>query len=140
VMSPENGKIQFVTALHQNQQIHNGQELFYVEPANNQFYGEVLAEQKGFGKVDVGQGVIVRVESYPSAEFGYLQGKITTISSVLVNDSSYLVNVELPDGLRTNYGKIIPFKNNMKAKAEIITQERRLLKKLFSTVIDGGDR
>ncbi|HEU5289532.1 MAG TPA: HlyD family efflux transporter periplasmic adaptor subunit [Cyclobacteriaceae bacterium] len=139
VLSPESGKIQYVTALQENQPLSNGQELFYVEPPNSQFYGEVIANQKGFGKVTVGQDVIVRVESYPSTEFGYLHGRVTAISSLLVNDS-YWVNVELQDGLHTNYGKIIPFKNNMKARAEIITQERRLLKKIFSAIVDGMER
>lgn len=135
-VSPESGKLQFVSALQENQHIAIDQQLFYVEPANSLFYGNISARQAGLGKVKVGQDVVIRVESYPSAEFGYLKGKISFISPLLVKDSSFLIHVQLPDGMYTNYNKVIPFRDNLKASAEIITQDRRLLEKLFSNVID----
>lgn len=135
-VSPESGKLQFVSALQENQHIAMGQQMFYVEPANSVFYGDIAARQAGFGKVKEGQSVVIRVESYPSSEFGYLKGKISFISPLLVRDSSFLIHVQLPDGMNTNYNKVIPFRDNLKATAEIITQDRRLLEKLFSNVID----
>lgn len=136
VLSPESGELLYITALQKNQFIHSDQELFYVEPKNSGFYGEVVASQAGFGKVAVGQSVVVHIESYPSAEFGYLRGKVTYISSTMVRDSSFLIHVTLQPGMRTNYNKVIPFRNNMNAKAEIVTQDRRLLEKLFSNLVD----
>jgi HlyD family secretion protein len=136
ILSPEAGKLQFETTLLENQYINNAQELFYVEPENSMFYGEIVANQAGIGKVTIGQSVIVRLESYPSNEFGYLQGKVTYVSSLLVRDSRFLIHVSLSNGMRTNYDKTIPFKSSMKAQAEIITQDRRLLEKLFSNIID----
>jgi hypothetical protein len=44
----------------------------------------------------------------------------------------YLVTVELPQELKTNYGKILPFSQQMNGTAEIITENISVLGRLFS--------
>jgi len=69
---------------------------------------------------------MLKVESYPSNEFGYLTGSIGYISNMPGKTDSFLIRVDLPKDLRTNYGKNIFFRNNLFATAEIITDDRRL--------------
>lgn len=36
-------------------------------------------------------------------------------------------SMDLPQGLRTNYDKALFFRNNLSAKADVITDDRRLI-------------
>jgi multidrug resistance efflux pump len=128
--APEKGKLMFANTLQENELIASGQVLFYIEPGSSSYYAEVLAGQRNFGKLKNGQRVMLRVESYPSAEFGYLNGTVNYISGMPNRRDSFLIRVELPKGLKTNYDKTIFFRNNLSAQAEIITDDRKLFDRL----------
>lgn len=130
LIAPENGKAVFVSSLQENEMISNGQSLFYIQPEQTKFYAELMAGQQGLGKVKTGQRVMIRVESYPSNEFGYLAGTVSYISNIPNRRDSFLIKVDLPGGLKTNYGKTLFFRNGLIASAEIITDSRRLFERL----------
>ncbi|HMK18971.1 MAG TPA: HlyD family efflux transporter periplasmic adaptor subunit [Chitinophagaceae bacterium] len=132
LQAPEDGKLLYVTTLKENQLINQGQNLFYVEPEEINYYAELTAGQRGFGKIKTGQQVRIKVESYPDAEFGYLNGTVNYISGMPNRRDSFLIKVELPHGLQTNYHKNIFFRNNLSAQAEIITVNRRLIERFFN--------
>ena len=125
------GKVNFVSFLQDNQYIRINQELFYIVPLSNQFYGALTASQTGIGKIKEGQKVIIRVSGFPSTEFGYLKGVVSYIPALIKADSSILLKVDFTNGLQTNYGRQLVFKNNMNALAEIITDNRRLPERLL---------
>lgn len=128
--APEDGKVMFVSSLQENELISNGQNLFYIQPAQTKFYAEVMAGQQGLGKVKTGQKVMIKVESYPSNEFGYLSGVVSYISNIPNRRDSFLIKVDFPKGLETNYSKTIFFRNGLTARAEIITDNRKLFDRL----------
>jgi HlyD family secretion protein len=136
VVAPEDGKILFTSFLQENQLVANGQELYYVQPTQTEYYGQMLAAQAGLGKLKAGQKVLIRVESYPSAEFGYLRGTIAHISSIPTARDSFLIKVKLPFGLKSNYNKIIFFRNNLDAQGEVMTDDRRLLERFLGQLRD----
>ena len=129
--APEEGKILFVSSLQENEMISDGQDLFYVQPQQSQFYAELMAGQKGLGKIKLGQKVMIKVESYPSEEFGYINGEVNYISNLPNRSDSFLINVNLPKGLQTNYGRKIFFRNDLSAQAEIVTDNRKLFDRLM---------
>lgn len=131
LVASEEGKVLFVSSLQENELITAGQGLFYIEPKQTQFYAELMTSQKGFGKIKKGQKVMLKAESYPSAEFGYLTGTVRYISNMPSRRDSFLVKVDLPKGLQTNYNKAIYFRNNLSAQAEIVTDSRRLFERLM---------
>lgn len=128
--APEDGMALFISSLQENQLIGNGQELFYIQPKQTKFYAELMAGQQGFGKIKTGQRVMIKAESYPSDEFGYLTGTVSYISGIPNQRDSFLVKVDLPEGLQTNYNKTIFFRHGLVAKAEIITDNRKLFDRL----------
>lgn len=131
VVAPETGHLEYINALQKNQYVATGQELFYVAPANTRFYGEIIAGQAGIGKLHAGQDVIVELDSHPANEFGYIQGTVESISPFPVRDHSFVVRVKLPQGMTTNYGRTLPYKNNLQARARIVTDDKRLLERLL---------
>lgn len=126
VVAPQAGKVLFTSFLQQNQLLNLGQELFYIQPPQNQYYGQMMVPQTGLGKIKKGQKVLVRMESYPSNEFGYLVGTVNFISNIPTVKDSFLISVSLENGLRTNYNKVISFRNNLSAQGEVMTNNRRL--------------
>lgn len=131
LIAPEDGKTIFVNTLRENEFLTAGQSLFYIEPKQTQFYAELMASQKGLGKIRTGQRVMINVESYPRSQFGYLDGVVNYISNIPNRTDSFLIRVDLPEGLQTNLHQNIFFRNNLSAKADIITDNRRLFDRLI---------
>lgn len=126
------GKITFlqIWALHQN--IEAGSVVFAVIPDNKSNYiGKLKAPALNSGKIKVGQDVTIRLSNYPDAEYGVIKGKITQISLTPDKDNSILIDVSLPNGLQTSYKKQISFQQEMVGSADIITQDLRLIERLF---------
>jgi len=141
-LSPMKGKIQFLRFWHNNQFIQPGDEMFSIIPPDNKVYGQCLIPAEGAGRLDVGQEVVIKLENYPYHEFGFLKGVVSQISLTTnsvknANQQTinhYLVDVKLPNNLQTNHGFSIPFKQDLKGSAEIITKRRTLYSHLFENL------
>jgi HlyD family secretion protein len=62
-------------------------------------------------------------------EYGMVKGVVRSISLVPENQS-YTVEVGLPNGLTTFYGEELEFSQQMQGRAEVITQDTRLLERI----------
>ncbi|OXB10876.1 hypothetical protein B0A81_02620 [Flavobacterium plurextorum] len=142
-VSPINGKVDFLNFIKSNDYIQSGQELFKIVPDNNQLIGQVNLPENGAGKVKAGQGVIIKLNNYPYNEYGSIKGKVKRISLATnqqtLSDNqnkinSYLVDVILPSGLKTNYGVELNFHAEAKGTAEIVTEDRRLIERFFDNL------
>jgi len=140
IVAPENGKVLFTSFLEENQLLSTGQELFYVQPKESNYYGQLMVSQGGLGKIKIGQRVLVRLESYPSSEFGYITGEIKYISNISTAKDSFLIKVDFPKGLQTNYNKKIIFRNNLSAQAEVMTDNRKLFDRFLGQLKDIAKR
>ena len=130
LIAANNGKVSFATFLQENQQLRINQIVFYVNSKNTQYYAEMLIPQTNFGKIRIGQEVLLKFPSFPDVEFGSVKGKIDFISRI-PSDSGFLAKVSLPDGLITNYKKEIQYSEGLFASGEIITDNLRLLQRFY---------
>ena len=100
--------------------------------------GVMNVPSHGFGKVRLGQEVIVRLNAFPYMEYGILRGLITDISSIpeKAADGSlcYQVKVSFPDGLTSTYGTEIPPILQMDGLARIITDDMRLIEHFITPI------
>lgn len=94
-----------------------GEAVFGVIPKENHIYGQVLLPANGAGKVKENSKVVIKLENYPYMEYGYIEGYVSSISLVTQTQKTgektietYLINVELPNGLTTNYEETLDFK------------------------------
>jgi hypothetical protein len=83
------------------------------------------------GKVKTGQKVNIKLANFPYTEFGMLTGKVKSISLV-PDQGKYFVEIELTNGLKTNYNKQLPFFQEMTGTAEIITEDMRLIERIIA--------
>ena len=65
-------------------------------------------------------------------EFGFLTGRVVSVSLLADEESTYTVTVSLPQDLCTSYNKTLEFKGELLGTAEVITDERSITERLFS--------
>lgn len=134
IKSPIAGKVSFANFWSKNQQVKKDEIVFSVIPEKqSQIIGRISLPAKGAGKVAVGQKVNIRFENFPYMEFGYIKATVKNIS-LMPNDENYVVEVEMPQDLRTNYNIPLRFSQEMKGSAEIITSDLRLIQRFFNPV------
>lgn len=131
IESPIKGKITFTTYWNENQVIKAGEILATVVPWDeSQIIARSVVPNAGFGRVKVGQEVNIKLTEFPHMEFGVLKGRVKSLSLVTV-EGGYIAEIDLLNGMRTNYNHDIGFIQEMNGTAEIITEESRLIYKFI---------
>lgn len=126
------GEVTFLQVWTENQTITSGDNVFSIIPTTqNGFVGKVKAPALNSGKIKMKQQVNIRLANFPDREFGVLKGEVKNISLVPDKDGNLLIDVVLPKGLLSSYRKQIPFQQEMKGSAEIITEDLRLLERIL---------
>ena len=129
--APTDGILSYNEVWQKNQNITAGDKVFSVVAENS---GAVIGKAKlpvsNSGKVKSGQRVNIRLTGYPYMEYGFLTGKVSSIS-LLSNEDSYTVTVELPDTLQTSYNHILEFQGELSGSAEVLTDERSFTVRLL---------
>ncbi|SPZ92073.1 type I secretion membrane fusion protein, HlyD family [Sphingobacterium multivorum] len=105
-----------------------GQKLFYINPKNEQYYGELTISQDISAKVKLGQQALIKVRSYPYGEYGYLRGRVSYISEIPIGDSTFFVKLDL---LRSGKDSLIQLKPGILGNAEIITEDKSIFKRVW---------
>jgi HlyD family secretion protein len=131
IISPVSGKLIYGEFLQKNQQISEGQKLFYINPISEKYYGEVLLPQIAFAKVKKGQKVLIKVNGYPFEEYGYLEGKIEYISDIPIRDSLFFATVNL-DTAKIN--PQIQLKPGLFGDSEIITEDKSIFSRIWGNL------
>ena len=126
------GTVSFLQIWSENQTINAGENMFAIIPSTEKGYiGKVKAVAQNSGKLKIGQKVNIRLANYPDREFGVIEGKLKTISLTPDKEGNLLLDIELPNGLKTSYKKQINFQQEMTGTADIITEDLRLLERLL---------
>lgn len=131
--SPISGKVCFMKVWSRNQNIKLGETVFVIQPSDSSnVLGKALLPLQGSGKVHIGQRAHIRLNNYPDQEFGYVKGLVKRISPVPTEEDVYVVEISLPDGLKTNYGRQLPVSQELKGTVDIILADRNLLERLLA--------
>jgi multidrug efflux pump subunit AcrA (membrane-fusion protein) len=131
LIAPVAGKVSFAEFLQENSQVKINQTLCFINPENTQYYAQVFIPQINFGKIKVGEEVLLKLNAYPYREFGIIKARLDFISTI-PTDSGFLAKVILPNGLLTNYNKQLHYTEGLSASAEIITEQQELSDRLFN--------
>jgi multidrug resistance efflux pump len=124
------GRITFHQFWSVNQEVKEKERVFTIIPTGiPRIIGKLSLPLERSGKVKKGHKVNIKFDNFPYMEYGMVRGQIESISLVPA-DNIYSVEVSLPDSLRTNYGNLIPFQQEMQGAAEIITEDARLIERI----------
>jgi HlyD family secretion protein len=131
LISPVDGTVSFTRFWTENQSVVKDEPVVNIVPLQTGDYlGRINLKMMRSGKVKPNQMVNIKLSGYPYLEFGMVRGIVKSISQVPSGDA-YVIEIELPNGLRTLYGINLEFTQNMQGTAEIITKNMRLLQKII---------
>jgi len=114
-----------------SQFVRAGDEVMAIVPAEARTpIGRVSLPASRAGEVATGQTVFVSLDNYPAEQFGLLQGRVVAIAPVPLG-ARYSVEVSLPDGLTTTFGRRLTYQQEMQGQAEIVVEDLRVIDRLF---------
>lgn len=130
LIASTSGTVAFASFVQESQQLQANQTICYINPENSKYFAEVVVPQINFGKVEIGQKVLLKFSSYPFQEYGFVNGTISFISNI-PTENGYLAKVDLLDGLMTTNHKQVHYREGFTADAEIIAHDMRLLERFY---------
>lgn len=112
------------------------QPLLAIVPEGETLEVEALVENKDIGFVRAGQEAVIKIESFPYTRYGYLTGKVVSVSHDAIQDEKrglvYQAKVRM-DAHRLNVeGTWVNLSAGMAVSAEIKTGKRRVITYLLS--------
>ncbi len=137
--APCSGRLMLAGFLQQGRSMLRGEVLGSVQPPDAGYFVEATLPQYNFGKLRLGQRALLKFDAYPFEEFGAVDAVLDTIKA-LPTDSGYLAKLALPNGLGTSRSKTLHFQAGLRTNVEVITDDRRLLERLFSSVLKSVER
>ena len=134
LIASQSGIVTFNTFWKRNQYINAGDKVFaIVSHQPGQLIGKIKVPALGSGKIQTGQKVNIKVAGYPYMEYGFLKAETKGISLVANNDY-YMVEVGFPKGLHSTVNKELKFNGEMNGTAEIITENRSLIERIYTPI------
>ena len=112
------------------------QPIMVIVPSEDKLEIEAIVPNKDIGFVQAGQEVVVKIESFPYTRYGYLTGKVKTVSFDAVENKDlglvYTAIVSLDKDTLNIEGKPVRLDAGMNATAEIKTGKRSVISYLLS--------
>jgi multidrug efflux pump subunit AcrA (membrane-fusion protein) len=144
ITAPIAGRVSLSGVWSAQQNVAANAEVLAILPAHTDFsvarsdaerdiIGKATIAASALSKITSGQRVLVRLDGFPPQRYGMVEGYVTFLSQLPQKDA-YQVEVSLPDSLRGSYGHLIPFHQEMSGQARIITEERRIITRLFERI------
>ncbi len=126
------GVFKFQNSWKENQLIKAGDLFATVLPENQgQYISSLKVPSQNTGKIRQNQKVLIKLNNYPFQEYGMLEGRVQSMSTIADKEGNYFIEVILPNGLQTSYGRNIKFDKELTGSADIITDEMRLIERVF---------
>lgn len=131
-VSPANGKLLVHEQWSSSQYVTRGKHVFSIVPKGTSRYKAIVQiPTQNSGKLKTGQRVNILLNDYPYEEFGTIKGEVKQLS-LMPKENMYMIEVHIMDSaLISSFGKSLQFRPEMTGKAEIITEDLRLIERLF---------
>jgi len=136
IIAPVAGKVNFSKIWSAQQTIASGEEVLAVVPSDtSQLICKAVLPVAQSGKVKVGLLARISIDAYPYQQFGVLKSRVENISLVPQKED-YLLDIALLNGLTSTYKKLFPLRQEMSGTANIITEDRSVLGRIFDKFKD----
>ena len=116
-----------------------GQTLMEIVPVDEQLIVEVRIDPKEIGRVEKGQSVRVKVDSYDYVRYGTIEGSLESISAMTFTDEArhqdyYKGKVRLAHNYAGSVATMNPVIPGMTVDADIVTGEKSILGYLLKPI------
>lgn len=115
------------------------ESIMTIVPEGTELIVETMLLNKDIGYVEMGQEVIVKVDTYPFQKFGTIKGEVIGISPNAYYDENYgnvyKIKVRLADSKLVLESKEYNILSGMEVTAEVKTGERRIIDFFLETLV-----
>lgn len=109
-------------------------QLIWVVPKSSKVEVKIKYHNKGAGNVKMGQSVRIELTDFPSSEYGFLEGCISSILPIQV-EGEHQAYVELNNkNIITSENKEIPITPVMEGSGEILLNDRSIFQRIFGSI------
>lgn len=129
--APANGTVTFFDTMQPGQFVQASETVLAVVPETNEVEANLLLQPSDIGEIRAGQDVMIALQNPSSDRVGKIPGVVGDISLVS-GQETFRVRVKLPNGLTTEFGHEIAFRQEMPGAAEIVTKKQRMLLRVFN--------
>ncbi|MCG9661590.1 HlyD family type I secretion periplasmic adaptor subunit [Vibrio mediterranei] len=146
VYSPVDGVVDKVHFNFRSAVVPPGESIADIAPLNNTLHGEAKIPRKEMGFVEVGQEVKLKFDTYNFAKYGFMPGKISSISRSSYEEEEteyYLAKITIEHDFLERSGTKYSLSPFMEFTADIKTGDRRVIeyaaKPVMSAIEDAFD-
>lgn len=143
-ISPVAGQVTAIL-IEQGSTVENKTSLLSIVPEDSELMAELFVPTSAIGFVEMDQTVNLRFKAFPYERFGVYSGRVIEISNTVIlpneyrknialMNPSYRVKVQLDEQFVNAYGNRFNLRPDMQVDADIIIEERTLLRWLFDPI------
>lgn len=129
--APVSGTVQQLAVHTVGGVVTEAQALMAIVPENDTLEIEAQIENKDIGFVKPGQHATVKIESFPYTRYGYLEGRVETVSHDAMQDEKkglvYQARIKLNQAHLIIDGTRVNLTSGMAVSAEVKTGKRRVI-------------
>lgn len=133
ITAPIGGRISLSKVWSTYQPVTAGDEIAAIVPTDTtqQILVKAQLPLANSGKVQPGMKAQLRLDGYSSREYGVLKGHVASIA-LLPQQDYYNVEIALDNRLTTTFDKTLQMRQEMQGVVRIITEDRRILDRIFN--------
>ena len=127
------GKAAFITDLKENTNVAGKENIIAILPGDydkGAFIATGIINAGDRRSIAVGQEINIQLSTYPTEIYGTLNGEISRISPVAVNDQ-YIFNIRFKDGLKTANNYRIKVQDKLTGTGSVIVKDKTILTRIF---------
>ncbi len=106
------------------------QPVVEIVPEGTKLVVDATVQNRDVGFIEVGQPVVIKIDTYSFQRYGYLKGTVKSISPDAINDEKqglvYRMKIEI-NGNETSKNNIIKIEPGLSVATEITTGKRRII-------------
>lgn len=135
IRAPIGGRIALNKFISTQQFIEQGEMLLTIVPdTTSEIIAKGVLPIRGSGKIKENMKANLRLSGFPYQEFGSIPCTVKRIS-LIPSEEGFVVELQVPSPLKTAYDKEIPFQQEMQGMANIVTEDRRILERVFDRIL-----
>jgi hemolysin D len=142
LVAPVDGTVLSISSNTLGGVITAAQPFITIVPSGTPLVVEASLQNKDIGFVSVGQRVAIKVDTYSFQQYGYLIGKVKSISPDAFNDPKlglvYKIKVAINSN-KTNKDHVLRISSGMSTSAEITTGQRRIIDFFIDPLVTKAD-
>lgn len=150
IHAPIAGKVTTIIA-RPGMNVNPHRRLLSIIPLHSKLQAELLIPTRAIGFIRKGQAVELRYDAFPYQKYGLYRGRITSISSTVLNPEdqtgpirlsapAYRAIAKLNSELITVYGRRVALQPGLTLKADIVRDRRTIIEWIFDPLLAAAGR